>query len=211
MKQHHKAGEKVFVDFSGMKMPIVNPMTGEINEAEIFVGVLGASDYPFVMAVPTQSERDFYEAHVKMFEYLGGVPELIVPDNLKSGVLRSDRYDPELNPDYQALATHYGCAIMPTRPHKPKDKAKAENGVKIIQRWILARLRHETFTSIQELNHRIKALLKEVVARPMKLSGKTRIELFETVDRPALISSMEKRPDQSPHQKSGALPPTRAG
>ena len=122
MRQIHKAGEKVFIDFSGVRQAIADGRTGEIVYAEIFVAVLGASGYPFVIAVPSQKKADFIYAHNAMFKAFGGVPELLVPDNLKSAVTRADRYEPDLNPDYEKLAVHYGTAIMPARGYKPKDK-----------------------------------------------------------------------------------------
>lgn len=186
MRQVHLAGEKVFIDFSGMTMPVVNRDTGEITKAEIFVSALGASDYPFVYATPSQKKKDFIQAHIEMFKYYGGVPELLVPDNLKSAVTKADRYDPDINTDYAAMARHYGCAVMPTRSAKPKDKAKVENGVKIMQRWILARLRNHTFFSVSELNTAIAKLMPMYANKVMKKLGKSRLELFNELDKPAL-------------------------
>jgi len=186
MRQIHKAGEKVFIDFSGVRQAIVDPLTGEISYAEIFVAVLGASGYPFVIAVPSQKKSDFIYAHNEMFRAFGGVPELLVPDNLKSAVTRADRYEPDLNPDYEKLAAHYGTAIMPARGFKPKDKSLVENGVKLAQRWLLARLRHETFYSITQLNSRINALMPRYRNKKMKRLNVSRQELFDTIDKPAL-------------------------
>jgi len=186
MRQVHKAGEKVFIDFSGVKQAITDPQSGEISYAEIFVAVLGASGYPFVIAVPSQKKADFIHAHNAMFKAFGGVPELLVPDNLKSAVTRADRYEPDLNPDYEKLAVHYGTAIMPARGYKPKDKALVENGVKLTQRWLLARLRHETFYSIAQLNNRIHELMPHYRNKKMKRLGVSRQELFDTLDKPAL-------------------------
>lgn len=186
MRMVHKAGEKVFIDFSGMTMPIVNRDTGEISNAEIFVGVLGASDYPFVKAIPSQKKKDFINAHVDMYEYFGGVPEVSVPDNLKSAVIKANNYDPDINPDYAAMARHYGTVIIPARAGRPKDKAKVENGVKIVQRWILARLRNHTFFSIDELNTAISKLMEKYIHKKIKRIGKSRLELFEELDKPAL-------------------------
>lgn len=186
MRQIHKAGEKVFIDFSGVRVPIADPISGEIKYAEIFVAVLGASGYPFVIAVPSQKKADFIYAHTEMFKAFGGVPELLVPDNLKSAVTRVDRYEPDLNADYAKLAQHYGCAIMPARGYKPKDKALVEQGVKLMQRWLLARLRHTTFFSIAQLNHDIKALMPLYFNKQIKRLGVSRQELFDTIDKPAL-------------------------
>ena len=142
MRQLHRAGEKLFVDYVGQTVPVVCGSTGEVRFAQIFVAVLGASNYTFAEATWTQSQPDWLGSHVRAFEFFGGVPELVVPDNLKSGVTKACRYDPDVNAAYQQLAAHYGIAIVPARPYKPKDKAKAEVGVQIIERWILARLRH---------------------------------------------------------------------
>lgn len=186
MRQIHKAGEKVFIDFSGIRQMIADPLSGEISYAEIFVAVLGASGYPFVIAVASQKKADFIHAHNEMFKAFGGVPELLVPDNLKSAVTRADRYEPDLNPDYEKLAVHYGTAIMPARGYKPKDKALVENGVKLVQRWLLARLRHETFYSIAQLNSRINALMPLYRNKKMKRLNVSRQELFDTIDKAAL-------------------------
>jgi transposase len=186
MRQIHKAGEKVFIDFSGLRLPYSDSLTGEVRYAEIFVAVLGASGYPFVIAVPSQKKADFIEAHNAMFFSFGGVPELLVPDNLKSAVTKADRYEPELNRDYVKMAEHYGCAIMPTRSAKPKDKGLVENGVKLVQRWIMARLRHHTFFSIAQINRSINALMPIYYNKVIKHLGKSRQELFDTIDKPAL-------------------------
>lgn len=186
MRQVHKAGEKVFIDFSGLRMPIADPLSGDVSYAEIFVAVLGASGYPFVIAVPSQKKADFIAAHNAMFKAFGGVPELLVPDNLKSAVTKADRYEPDINPDYAKMAAHYGCAIMPARSRKPQDKALVEHGVKLTQRWILARLRHQTFFSIAQLNNAIGELMPLYRNKKMKHLEKSRQELFDTIDKPAL-------------------------
>ena len=187
MRLVHKAGEKIFIDFSGRTVPIVNPTNGVITKAEIFVAVLPASGYPFITAIPSQKKSDFIEAHCDMFEYFGGVSELLVPDNLKSAVTRADNYDPDVNRDYAAMARYYGTAVMPTRGYKPKDKAKVEQTVKLVQRWILARLRHYTFYSLQELNKEIQRLMPLYLDKAIRHLGKSRQELFEQLDRPALL------------------------
>lgn len=186
MRQIHKAGDKLFVDYAGQTVPIVNGDTGEIRTAQIFVAVLGASNYTYCEATWTQSLPDWLGSHARTFTHLGGVPRLVVPDNLRSGVSKACRYDPDVNPSYQQLSAHYGAAIMPARPLKPKDKAKAEVGVQIIERWILARLRHHTFFSLAELNTCIKALLVDVNNRPFKQLKGTRQQWFEALDKPAL-------------------------
>jgi len=186
MRQIHRAGEKLFVDYAGQTMPIVNPDTGEVRFAQIFVAVLGASNYTFAEATCSQKLPDWLGSHVRAFEFIGGVPEIIVPDNLKSGVTKACRYDPDLNPAYQQLASHYKTTIIPARPIKPQDKAKAEVGVQIIERWILARLRHHSFFTLAELNLSINALLEEVNHKPFKKLDGTRSQWFESLDKPAL-------------------------
>lgn len=186
MRQVHKAGDKLFIDYAGQTIPIVCGDSGEIRFAQVFVAVLGASNYTYCEATWTQGLLDWLASHARAFAFFGGVPRLIVPDNLKSGVTKACRYDPDLNPAYQQLAAHYRCAIMPARPYKPKDKAKAEVGVQIIERWIIARLRHQTFFSLAELNHCISALLEEANRKPFKQLNGSRQQWFESLDKPAL-------------------------
>ena len=186
MRLSHKGGEKVFVDYAGQTVPIVDPHTGEVHQAQIFIGVLGASNYTYAEAHESQELSPWIGAHVRMFSFLGGVPEIVVPDNLKAGVKHPCRYEPDLNPTYQDLAEHYGIAVIPTRVRKPKDKAKAEVGVQVVERWILARLRNHTFFSLADLNQAIRELLSELNTRPMQHLGRSRRELFEELDRAAL-------------------------
>ncbi len=174
------------MDYSGATVPIVNPDTGEIRFAEIFVAVLGASNYTFVIASWTQRKADWIDAHVKAFEFLGGVPEIVVPDQLRSAVSKPCRYEPEINTSYQHMASHYSTVIIPARPLKPKDKAKAENAVLIVQRWILARLRHQTFFTLAELNIVIKVLLEDLNQRPFKKLPGSRLSQFKELDKPVL-------------------------
>ena len=187
MRQVHKAGDKLFVDYAGQTVPIVQGHTGEVRFAQIFVAVLGASNYIFAEATWTQRLPDWLGSHVRAFNFIGGVPKLVVPDNLKSGVTKACRYDPDLNPSYEQLGAHYGVAIMPARPRKPQDKSKAEGGVLIIERWILARLRHQTFFSLAELNQCIASLLIDVNNRAFKQLKGTRKEWFESIDKPVLL------------------------
>lgn len=186
LRQLHKAGEKCFVDYCGQTVPIVDRHTGEIRAAQVFVGVLGASNYTFAEATWTQTLPDWLGSHARMLEYFGGCPALIVPDNLKSGVNRACRYDPDLNASYQQLAEHYQLAVLPARPRKPKDKPKVEAAVQVVERWILARLRKHTFFSLAELNQCIDALLTELNERPFKRLPGNRREAFERIDRPSL-------------------------
>jgi len=188
MRQDHKAGEKLFVDYAGQTVDVVNPKTGEVSDAQVFVAVLGASSYTFAEASWSQGLPDWIGSHERAFAFFGGAPELLIPDNLKSGVSKACRYEPELNPTYQDLALHYNTAVIPARVRKPKDKAKVESGVLVVERWILARLRKRTFFSLDELNRAIKELLRELNERPMQKLGRSRRELFEKLDRPALKS-----------------------
>ena len=186
MRQNHVAGEKTFVDYAGPTVPIHNASTGVVRKAMIFVGVLGASNYTFSEATYTRSLPDWIGSHVRMFDYFGGVTELIIPDNEKSGVTKACYYDPEVNPNYTALAAHYDTAILPARPYRPKDKAKAEVGVQVVERWILARLRHQKFFSLIELNQAIAKLLVILNEKPFKKLPGTRRSTYEYLDKPQL-------------------------
>jgi transposase len=186
MRQHHVAGDKGFVDYSGKKLGIVDPMTGEIREAELFIAVLGASSYSYAEATWTQTLPDWIEAHVGMFRFFGGVPRLVVPDNLKSGVNKASFYDPEINRSYAMMAAHYGVGILPARPYRPRDKAKVEAGVRFAQSYILGRLRHQTFFSLAEANRAIAQVLERMHAHVMRRLGVSRSDLFASVERPAL-------------------------
>jgi len=187
MRQQHKAGEKLFVDYAGQTVPVVQRKTGEIRFAQIFVAVMGASNFTYAEATWSQRLPDWISSHVRTFEFIKGVPVLLIPDNLKSSTTRACRYDPDINMAYQQLAAHYGTAIVPARPRKPQDKAKAEVGVQIIERWILARLRHHTFFSLTELNQHIHFLLEEVNNKPFKKLKGTRQQWFDSLDKPALL------------------------
>ncbi|MER9158376.1 IS21 family transposase [Mesorhizobium sp. M0778] len=188
MRQEHAAGDKVFVDYSGKKVPIVDRKTGEVREAELFLGVLGASSYTFAEATWTQTLPDWIGSHGRMFAFFGGVPRLIVPDNLKSGVSRASFYDPEINRSYGRMASHYGVGVLPARPRRPKDKAKVENGVRFAQSCILGRLRKQTFFSLAEANAAIAGVLERINNHVMRRLGVSRRQLFEAVERAALAS-----------------------
>jgi len=185
-RQVHVAGEKLFVDYAGDTVGVCDAATGELRPAQIFVAAMGASNYSFAEATWTQQLPDWIGSHVRAFEFFGGVPHVVVPDNLKSGVTRASFYDPELNPTYQQLAEHYGVAIIPARPVRPKDKAKVEVAVQIVQRWIVAALRHRTFFSLPELNDAIRERLVLLNARPFKKLPGNRASTFAEIDRPAL-------------------------
>jgi transposase len=193
MRQNHKAGEKTFVDYTGMKMPWMDPLTGEIHEAEIFVGSLGASQFTFAEATATQQLPDWFQSHTHMFEYFSGVSEIVVPDNLKSCTTKTHRYDPDINANYQNFSEHYGFAIVPARVVRPKDKAKVENAVGCVERQILAPLRHITFTSIGEINAAIKPRLAAFNSQSFQKMKTSRRELFEIIDKPALKSLPPER------------------
>jgi len=186
MRLSHKAGEKLFVDYAGQTVPIIDPVTGEIQQAQIFVATLGASNYTYAEAQWGQSLPSWIGGHVRALAFFGGVPEIVVPDNLKSGVKHPCRYEPDLNPTYQDLADHYGTAVIPARVRKPKDKAKVEVAVQVVERWILARLRNRTFFGLPELNQAIRQLLERLNNCPMRHIGQSRRDLFQTLDLPAL-------------------------
>ncbi len=194
MRQSHKAGERCFTDFSGSKIPLYDRATGErCGEAELFVAVLGASSYVYAEALPSQELIHWTSAHVHAFEAFGGCPRIVVCDNLKSGVTRPHRYEPDVNATYQEMAAHYHVAVIPARVYKPRDKAKAEGGVLLAKRWIIARLRNERFSSVDEVNARIAELLSWINDRPFKKLAGSRSSVFSEIERPALQ----------------ALPPTR--
>ncbi len=187
MRQVHKAGEKVFVDYSGKKPRIVDPETGETTYVELFVAVLGASNYTYAEASLTQKSRDWIASNTRALEYFGGVPHVVVPDQLKSGVTRACRYEPGIQRTFGDWAKHMGTVIIPARPRKPRDKAKVEVGVQVVQRWILARIRNETFFSLEALNERIAELLEDLNGRPMRSYGnRSRLEMFDLFDRAEL-------------------------
>jgi len=186
MRQEHKAGEKLFVDFAGATLPVTNPETGERTDAQLFVAVLGASNYTYAEACSSQEIDNWISAHIRAFEYIGGSTELVIPDNLKSAVTKAHRYEPELNERYHQMARHYNTAIMPARAGKPRDKAPAEKGVQLIERWIVAVLRNRTFFSLTELNAAIRELLVSLNTRAFKKLEGSRKSWFETVDKPAL-------------------------
>jgi transposase len=186
MRQVHRAGEKVFVDFSGTRPHLVDANTGEEMAVELFVGVLGASGLIYAEATRSQDLPSWIGAHVCMLEYFQGSPAIWVPDNLKSGVTTADRYEPEINRTYVELAQHYGAVVIPARVARPKDKPKAEVSIQIAQRWVLAVLRHQTFFTLADFNAAIRARVDAINARPMKVLGVSRRTLFEQIDRPAL-------------------------
>ena len=186
LRQTYRAGERLFVDYAGLTMPLHDPNSGQIHEAQIFVAALGASHYLYAEATRTQQLPDWIESHIHAFEHLQGVTQITVPDNLKSGIARACRYDPDINPTYQDMATHYGTAIIPARPRHPRDKAKVESGVQVVEREVLAPLRHQTFFSLAELNGAIWTLLHEVNHRLLQKMDVSRYARYIEIDKPAL-------------------------
>jgi transposase len=188
LRHEHRAGEKMFVDYAGSKIPVYDPHTGDVGfEASLFVAVLGASSYTFAEASRSQELPCWITSHIHALEFFGAVPEIVVPDNVKTGVKRPCRYEPDLNPSYREMAEHYGLAVVPARPYKPRDKAKAESAVQVAQRWILAVLRDKCFFSVSDLNGAIAQLLDKLNQRPFrKRRDASRASLFAQLDRPAM-------------------------
>jgi transposase len=186
MRFNHRAGENCFVDYAGMTMPWIDPRSGEIHEAQIFVGCLGASNYTYVEATQGQTLREWLSSHANMFDYFQGVPQNCIPDNLKSGVTKAHRYDPDINLTYQHFAEYYGVAILPTRVVKPRDKAKVENAVLCVERQIIASLRYRTFTSLSEINQALKSALIAYNAKSFQKLAGSRLSFFQALDKPAL-------------------------
>jgi transposase len=186
LRHDHKAGEKTFVDWAGDTVPLHDRQTGTATPAAIFVAVLGASTYTFARAALSQDLSNWIDCHVRAFEFFQGVTRLLVPDNPRTGVTRACRYEPDLNRTYQEMAQHYNIAVLPARPYKPRDKAKVENAVGIVERWILAALRHRRFFALADLNEAIDELLERLNNRPFRKRDGTRTSLFAEIDRPAL-------------------------
>ena len=186
LRQEHHAGEKTFVDWAGDTVPIHDRESGETAPASIFVAVLGASTYTFARAALGQGLANWIDCHVRAFDFFQGTTKLLVPDNPRTGVTRACRYEPDLNRTYHEMAQHYGIAVLPARPRKPRDKAKVENAVGVVERWILAALRHRKFSAVAELNEAIEELLERLNLRPFRKREGTRASLFESIDRPAL-------------------------
>jgi transposase len=193
MRQRHFAGEKLFVDYAGRTVPIYGATGDEAFRAQLFVGALGASGYAYAEATRTQTLPDWLASHVRALEYYGAAPTIIVPDNPRVGVTLADRYEPRLQRSYEELAGHYRCVVIPARPYRPKDKSRAELTVLLVCRWILARLRHQRFFSLEELNGAIHPLLGELNNRPYQRLPGSRSSVFEGLDRPAMRALPETR------------------
>src|SRR5262245_3592219 len=193
MRQSHAGGDKLFVDYAGDGVPVMDRLTGEIRQAQIFVAVMGRSNFTYAEATFTQGLADWIGAHTRALAAIGGVPRLIVPDNAKVAVIKACLYDPQINRSYAEMAAHYDTAILPARPHRPRDKAKVELGVLLVERWLLGRLRHRTFFSLDEVNAAIGEFLTRLnEERPIRRLGVTRRKLLEELDRPALKSLPEE-------------------
>jgi len=187
LRQNHTPGEKGFVDWAGRTIPIQDPVTGEVRGAALFVMVLGASSYTYAEATLDQQMAAWLGCHIHAFEYFQAVPKLLVPDNTRTGVSRACRYDPDLNPTYQEMAMHYGVGVVPARPYRPRDKAKAEAGVLVAERWIIAALRHRTFFRLEDLNHAIRELLEKLNHRRFKKRDGSRASVFENIEHAAML------------------------
>ena len=192
LRQDYKAGERLFVDYAGDTVPI-HDGSGGTAYAYLFVATLGASNYSYVEAVLSRELPSWIRSHIHAFEFMGPIPEIVTPDNLRTGVSHPCRYEPDLNPTYQDMASHYGAAVIPARVKKPKDKAKVESSVLIVERWIIAALRNHTFFSINELNKAIREKLDDFNTRPLQKLKVSRRHLFETIDRPAMKPLPERR------------------
>ena len=186
MRQEHRAGEKMFVDYAGHTVDVYDLQANQMREAQIFVAVLGASNYTYAEATWSQTLPDWIGSHCRSFAFFGGVPQLVVPDNLKAGVNKACFYEPDINPTYLDMANHYGTAVIPARVKKAKDKAKVEVAVQVVERWILARLRNRQFFSLSQLNEAIAELLVDLNSKPFQKLPGCRKQLFDTLDRPAL-------------------------
>ena len=186
LRHVYRAGEKAFVDYAGPTVEVTDRRTGEIREAKVFVGVLAASNHTFADVTLTRSLPDWTASHVRMFEYWGGMPELVIPDNEKAAVRRASRYEPDVNRTHHDLATHYGTAVLPARPRSPQDKAKVEAAVQNVGRWVLAPLRNHRFFSLSEVREAVKPLVAALNERPFQKAEGSRHSLFEDLDRPAL-------------------------
>lgn len=186
MRQNHVAGERMFVDYAGTTMEVVDGVSGEVLKAQLFVAVLGASSYTYAEATFTQTLPDWLGSHTRTFAFIGGVPAMVVSDNLRSGITKACFYEPAVNRSYAEMAAHYDTAIVPARPYKPRDKAKAEVGVQLATRWIIAKLRKRTFFSLADLNAAIAVEVAALNARVTRHFGASRTALFEEIEKPAL-------------------------
>jgi transposase len=186
MHKEHKAGGEVEVDWAGDTMSYVEPQTGKIRSAYIFVAVLPASSYPFAYAYGDMKTSNWIDAHVRAYEYFGGVPKVTIPDNTKTAVINADRVDPVLNKSYSEMAKHYRTTLIPARAGRPKDKAADENMVGNVSRRIIAALRNRQFFSLYEINQAISEELMKLINRPFQKLEGNRLSAFEKIDKPFL-------------------------
>jgi transposase len=186
LRQEHRAGDKLFIDFAGATVPIHDPLTGAVSRGHLFVAVLGCSNYTYAEVTATEKLEDWIEAIIRALEFFGAVPNVVVPDNTKALVTSACWYDPDINITFHELAEHYGFAALPARPRKPKDKSKVEAGVLIAERWILARLRDQRFFSLGEINVAVSSLLTRLNEHPFKKLPGCRKDLFARIEKPAL-------------------------
>lgn len=186
MRQHHPAGERLFVDYAGMTVDVTDPETGKVRAAQVFIATMGASSYTYAEATWSQKVPDWISSHVRAFSYFGGVTAQVIPDNLRSAVAKACFYDPKINRTYAELMAHYDTVAIPARVKKPKDKAKVESSVLVAERWILAKLRNRQFFSLEELNAAIRPLLEQLNTKVTRHLGASRRQLFEQLDKPAL-------------------------
>jgi len=193
MRQTHVAGDKLFVDWAGDTVPIIDPMTGEVHNAHLFVAALGASSYTYAEARWSETLPDWIGAHVNALDFIGGVPKALVPDNLKAGITKPSRYEPGVNRTYQDLADHYGCVVLPARVRRPRDKAKVEAAVGIVSRFVCGKLRNHRFFSLVELNDAVRECVTKINTKVMKSLKQSRNDLFVTLDRPALRELPKER------------------
>jgi transposase len=192
MRNTHVGGERMQVDYAGLKMALVHPETGEVSQVPVFVAILPASNYTYAEAQSSANQCNWNNGHVRAIEFFGGVVRIVVPDNLKTGITKPNYYEPDINPAYQALAEHYQFAVLPARIKKPKDKGKVENGVQNVERWVIAPLRNRTFFSLAALNQAIRERLEVLNNKVMLAVGRSRRQEFEDIDRPALRPIPEK-------------------
>ena len=186
LRQNHRAGEKMFVDYAGQTVEIVDPKTGEMRQANIFVAVLAASNYTYAEATESQNLQSWIGAHVRAVEFYGGTTRVVIPDNTRTAVSQACFYEPQINPSYAGWAAHYSVAVIPARVRAPRDKGKVESAVLVVERWILAAVRKRRFFSLGELNQAIHELLGELNRRPFRKLEGNRLELFRRLDQPAL-------------------------
>lgn len=187
MRRIDTYGEVAYVDYSGKTAKFTDPTTGITHDVQIFVGVLGGSGYTYCEATLTQNLRDWIDSHVRMFAFFGGVPRVVVPDNLKSAVSKADRFSPVINASYNGMCSHYGTYVIPARVGEPRDKAKGEGGVLLMQRYVLAKMRKRQFFSLDEVNEAIAGYRQELNAKKFQKLAGSRFSRWLEFERPVLL------------------------